>query len=517
MGEFLNRIRERMLTFFNGLSRNRKIMLIVGTIALILLLTFSIMFMTRTEYVVIAQGVTPADASTITTKLDEIGISWRASNDTSVISVPESDVSRARMELAVSVDSGTFSWPDVFGSESITMTSQTREQMYIQANAADVKKAIETITSVEKATVILQIPKDSNYFIKDEIESRASVVLNLRRGETLSEMQVSGIENLIVSAVKNLKAENITILDASGVQLNNPEDSLGFTANSQFDMQTKVQRQLQNDLTIFLEKIYGVGNVEVQPNLVLDFNQEVETQKLFSPPIEGEINGMVRSLTTITENVINDAGATGAPGTDSNTGEATSVVESDNQGSSYEKASETLNYELNEIYREIVKAQGDIRALSIGVLINSQSLVDGVLTDAHRTELMNLISMSAGTDMANIRVMVQEFPDPMANYDIYTGQETGSTLFGLPIFAVIVIILVTVVAIIIVLLVMKRRRDKLAALALEDLQRVEEIKSLEEIESHQEDKGSPKYHIEKFVDNNPEAAVALLRAWLNEM
>ena len=198
MSEFLNGMRERLFTFFNGLSRNRKIMLIVGTLVLVLLLTFGIMFMTRTEYVVIAQGVTPVDASAITTKLDELGIVWRSSNDTSVISVPESDVSRARMELAVSVDSGTFSWPDVFGSESITMTSQTREQMYIQANAADVKNAIETITSVEKATVILQIPKDSNYFIKDEIQSRASVVLNIRRGQSLSETQFSGIVNIIV-------------------------------------------------------------------------------------------------------------------------------------------------------------------------------------------------------------------------------------------------------------------------------------------------------------------------------
>ena len=119
--------------------------------------------------------------------------------------------------------------------------------------------------------------------------------------------------------------------------------------------------------------------------------------------------------------------------------------------------------------------------------------------------------------MTNIRVMVQEFPDPMANYDIYTGIEEGTTIFGLPVIAVIVIVLVTVVAIVIVLLLMKRRRDKLAAAALEEQQRVEEVKSLEEIDAHQEDKGSPKYHIEKFVDNNPEAAVALLRAWLNEM
>ena len=48
------------------------------------------------------------------------------------------------------------------------------------------------------------------------------------------------------------------------------------------------------------------------------------------------------------------------------------------------------------------------------------------------------------------------------------------------------------------------------------MQVAEEERTLDEIEAFQEDKGSPKYHIEKFVDTNPEAASALLRAWLND-
>ncbi len=78
--------------------------------------------------------------------------------DTSIILVPRGDVSKARMELAVDLQAANFSWSDVFNSESITMTSQTREQMFIQATASAVQNAIETITGIEKATVILQIP-----------------------------------------------------------------------------------------------------------------------------------------------------------------------------------------------------------------------------------------------------------------------------------------------------------------------------------------------------------------------
>lgn len=516
MGNFFNQLRERVMTFFNGLSRNRKIMLIAGILAAVLLLTTGILMLTRTEYVVIAQGLTPVEAQNVTSQLTELGIPWRDSNNTSTILVPEADVSRARMELAVSAASGAISWVDVFNNDSITMTSQTREQMMIQASAAQIEKSIETITVVDNATVILQIPKESNYFIKDEIESKASVVLNIKNGMKLNDAQVSGIVNLIVSSVKDLKPENVTILDSSGIQLNNQESTDGFTANTQYDLQQRVQRQMKSDLTAFLEKIYGKGNVEVQPNLALDFNQQVETVKLFSPPIEGEINGMVRSATRITENVINDAGAQGIPGTDSNTGEATSVVEGANAGASYEKASETLNYELNEIYREIVSSQGDIKSLSIGVLVNSNALVDNAMTDTHRNELINLIAMSAGTDRGNIQILVQQFPDPMEFYDVYTAEDTSGTLFGIPIVVIVIVALVTLVAVIGVMLLLRRNRQKREEAEAEAARQAAiQERTLDEIE-FQEDKGSPKYHIEKFVDNNPEAAASLLRAWLNE-
>jgi len=516
MGNFFNQLRERALSLFNGLSRNRKIMVIGGTIGAVLLLTFGILIFTRTEYVVIAQGLSPADALVVTTKLDDLGIVWKDSNDTSVISVAKDDVSKARMELAVSVEAGSLSWTDVFSSESITMTSQTREQMYIQATAAAVEKSIETLTVVENATVILQIPKESSYFIKDEIESKASVVLEIKSGLTLSDEQVSGIVNLIVSSVKDLKVENVTVLDTSGIQLNDPDNAGSFSANSQFDLQQRVQLQMQDDLVTFLEKLYGVGNVEVKLSLTLDFDQQTETQKMFSPPIEGDTSGMVRSATTITENVINDAGAVGTPGTDSNTGEATSVVEGDNTGSSYEKASETLNYELNEINREIINSQGDIKTLSIGVLLNSVALVDGQITEAHKSELVSLIAMSAGTNGSNIQVLVQEFPDPMEFYNVYTGQDGEGTLFGIPILIIVIVVLVTLLAVVVVILVLRRNKKKREDEEIKAQQEAAVEKSLEEIEAFQEDKGSPKYHIEKFVDNNPEAAAALLRAWLND-
>lgn len=514
MPEVFERIRTRIATFYSGLSKNKKIAVIGGGAGAVVLLAFLIVMLTRTEYVPIAQGLTPSEAQVITTKLDDLGISWIDNGGTSVISVARADVSKAKMELAVFTDSRGFGWDDVLTNESITMTSQTREQLFIQALAGQITSSIETIDAVEKAAVILQIPKDSNYFIKDEMDSKASVVLTLRRGAALNEEQVSGIVNLIVSSVKGLTPDSVTILDTTGIQLNKPDTGLGFTANSQYDLQQKVKSQLQIELKDFLAKLYGRDNVDVQVSLALDFSKETERQKLFSPPIEGEVDGMVRSVTTITENVVGGAGMEGVPGTDSNTGEATSVTEGTDAGSRYEKASKTLNYELNEIQKEIVKSQGEIKMLSIGVLVNSKVLVDETLTDAHKTELQGLLSKAAGTKGDNIEVMAREFPDPSSVYDVYTGQAAAGMI---PIWVVIVLgVFVLVAAGAVVLVLRRRRKAREAEAAAELARKTAEAEALDEIEDFGEDKGSPKYHIQKFVEKNPEAAATLLRSWLNE-
>lgn len=522
MNDVFNRIKDKVTGFYKGLSKNSKLFLVGGIVAGVILLTVGLLAITRPTYVPIAQGLTPVEAQKVTSKLDEMGILWKDSMNSSVILVKEQDASRARMQIASDMAVANFSWSDVFSSESITMTSQTREQMNIQATKSDIESSIMTLDVVENAKVILMLPKESNYFIKDEIKSKASVVLTLKNGQSLSEQQVSGIVNLVASSVKDLTPENITILDTTGIQLNNQNsDSPNFSANSQYDLQYKVQHQLQSDLTQFLEKIYGVGNVEVQPKVTLDFNKESETQTIFSPPIEGELNGLARSMTSIKENVVGGQTAAGAPGTDSNTGEPTNFVEGDDSGASYEKASETLNYELNEIKKQLEKSQGDIKSLSIGILVNSKILKDEVLTAADKAQLIEVVARSAGTQNENITVMVSSFADPMEMYNVYDTAQTENTLFGIPIFAIVFVVFATLAAIIAVVVLRKRKkeRERLAEeqrLRDEEAQRLLEKEGLDAIQTAEEDKGSPKYHIEVFVDKNPEAAATLLRAWLNE-
>lgn len=512
------RIKNAVLGFFNSLSKTSKILLISGIVGGVLLLTFLIMFLTRTEYVPIANGLDVETAREITTTLEQLGIPWQEEGGLSVIKVPKKEVSRARMELAVSLKSGNISWADVFSADNFTMTTGTREQMFIQAQTRDITDAIETLSPVESAKVVLYIPKDTNYFMDKNSDSTASITIKIKPGVQLDKKNISGIVNLVSSAVKGLRPENITIVDAAtGNKLNDFEmGNAEFSAGSQLEMKTAFENQIGRDIVEFLSSIYGSNNVRVKAYVELDFDKESETIKYYAPPIEGESTGLIRSATRIKENVNHEAGI-GAPGTDTN---VTAVTENNDSGV-YEKASETLNYELNESYRMLEKAEVKIKNLSVAVLVNSKVLPDSVMTPEHKQELLDLVSMAVGTPKEKITVSSQEFADLLRDYDVFTDDAAAAQAQAQTFLIIAVAAVVLVLVIVVVIVVMMKKKKK--RLEEEEQKRLAELEKIEaETEEilgeigEKDDKGSPKYHIEKFIDKNPEAAVVLLRAWINE-
>lgn len=505
------KIRDKAVEFYKSLTGKMKILLIGGIAATIIILTIIIIMVTKVDYVQIASGLDPAEAKIVTDKLDSLGIPWKDVGASTVF-VPEKQVSKARMELAGAVNTGNITWEQLFNTDNITMTSNTRAQMIMQAQAGEIKKSIETINGVKSAYVTLRTPKESNFFMNDGPEATAAVVLHLQSNFNLDEEKIKGIVNLVASSAIDLKKENVTVLDQTGRQLNKPDLFGEFSASSQYDLKIKYEKKTAEDLKQFLTTVYGAYNVQVIASADLDFDTQVTSKKSYAPPVDGETTGMIRSVTRIKENV-SSAEAIGAPGTDSNTGEATSVTEDEKTGS-YVKASETLNYELNETFSEVKKAQGQIKELKISVLVNSKILENETLTTDHITELKELISNAVNTEVENVSLVAKEFADPMEQYDVYTGEKAGATVFGIGLIVALAAVILVAVIIIFVLIKKKKQREIEHEASLAAVE--EEMSDYDEISS-KEDKGSPKYHIEKFIDNNPEAAVTLLRAWLNEL
>jgi len=171
----------------------------------------------------------------------------------------------------------------------------------------------------------------------------------------------------------------------------------------------------------------------------------------------------------------------------------------------YSKISNTINYELNEINKEIRKAPGQVEDITVAVLINRNALIDGEFTPGLEDEIADLIYAATGLDTKQVEVKAQNFRKD----DLETAEEKRDIKW-LP------IILSIILASAVVAYVAYRRRQ-------EDIEGFEpEIDEETLIETEVQDlefeteESKMKVQIDKLVDNKPEAVAQLLRTWLNE-
>lgn len=511
MAEVVRGYQTRITAWFSGLERRRQLIYIGSALAVIVLIALVVVMFNRTNYVTLSRGLTPAKSGEITAKLDELGIAWRSEDNATTILVDDAQIDTARMQLSLSgiTSEDVFTFEDVMDRLTFTQTTEEKNRLFLYNTVSEIESALRSLEDIEDATVIAYVKESSSFLNLEDDLSSASVRLVLADGKNLSADSIKGIESFILTSIRGLTAEKITIIDQTGARLN-AYNANGEIANSssQDELKVSIEQRLDNSIRSFLAPIYGLDNITVKSSVALDFDAETTQIIQFSPPLEGTTDGLIRSSNVLKENV--SGGTTGGvAGTDSNTTDVAEYPTLESAESDYTKTQETFNYELNEIQKTIVKAEGQISDVSIAVLLNTDVLEDNQLTDEHRQELTQLLTAAAGvSDTSVVRIMAKSF---------YVEPEvpvtaTAATFFGVPMW--VLALLLGVIAVLgIAAFIMMRRRSESLQVAQEI---IEEQEELEEINTEFQDKSSPKYQIEKFIESKPEAVAQLLRSWLNE-
>lgn len=519
MAELLQKIRTQITTMIQSLDKRMRIWLVVGGLFVVVIVA-GILFLTRPTYVPLASGLEYDQMSKITTMLDEKNIGYK--DEGNVILVDSNNLTKAKMGMAVDagISMPDYGWTDVMANTSFTMTNEMREQQIRLAKANSLANGIEEyIEGVKKANVELYIAEMSSFLLDEPSKSSVSVMLLLEDGFVFSQGQVNGLVNYLMNAIENLPKENVTIIDQTGQTLNKFSDQTeAFIASTNYEQEQIVSSQLEEKLTKFLGAGFGRANVRLMVNVKLNFDDYESKETLYSPPIEGEITGIARSFTKITETVSSGSTAEGVPGTDSN-GETTDYPTGSNSGNSIESASETVNNELNQIVTVLIKAKGTVEDIGISVLINTKSLENGILTEDKKQEIVNLITTVSGIETRRVQVTGMEFSDNELGVTVYSSEDELISP-GIPLWLVGLIVSVLAIGVVLFFIVSRAKSNKQKAEEIAQMEAEEEARrqeELEEIGTAGEDKSSPKYQIEKFIDAKPEAVAALLRSWMSEM
>ena len=360
---------------------------IAGSGALVLVLLWLLVhFMTQIEYQTLYSELDPQEAQGIVQKLTELKVPYELTTDGRTIKIESARLAETRIQLASQglPESGRVGF-EIFDRTNFGLTNFQEQVNYQRALEGELARSIMTLAEVDAARVHLVLAKES-LFQTSEDQTKASVILKLKDGRTLTQSAAQGIVNVVASSVKGLTPEKVVLIDYRGKILSRNESGDSGLSAQQLDARQKLETELSNKIVQILEPAVGQGKVRPQVSVVLNFQQVEETVEQYDP--QGSV---VRSQNKQEEHQpkserIAAGGIPGPRGTPSGNPANPAAITSAATPSSADqppappapvdnilKRNETTNYEVSKAVRHVMNPTGRIERVSVAVLIDSHT------------------------------------------------------------------------------------------------------------------------------------------------
>ena len=341
---------------FNGLTPTRKISLIVVTLLTLAGIWGMVTLSNRAEYRVLFANLSAEDAGSIVDKLKEKKVPFEINRTGDAVSVPDDMVSELRLELATAgLPRGGGVGFEIFDQKMKFGATEFEQQLnYRRALQGELARTIGSMEEVQNARVHIALPKDS-LFVEEQKKTTASVTMKLKSGRSLRQAQIEGIAHLVASSVEGLSPENVIIIDSRGAILSRPTGDPKFmrVTASQMEYQQNLEKDLAGRIQSMLENVVGQGKAVVRVAADLDFRVTEKMEETYDSEAP-----VVRSLQRQTEK---------SGPADAGKGAAATTVSGAQER---EKLNEIVNYEINKVVNKTVMPTGEIKKLSIAVLVD---------------------------------------------------------------------------------------------------------------------------------------------------
>ena len=317
-------------------------------------------------------GLSNTDAAAIVQQLDGQKIPYELSSSGDAISVPNTAVTKLRMQMAASglprggsIGYEIFDQPEGFGTTSFVQSIN-----HLRALEGELARTIGTLQPVQNARVHLVLPQ-RELFGRSEQKATASVFLRLRGGQPLSRENIAAIQNLVAASVPSLAIDQIAIVDDRGNLLAKASNGVAgdtTTGGQNHDeLRAAYEAQQGQKIEDILSKTLGFGKVRATVSADMDFDRVTTSSESYDPDQQ-----VVRSTQTTTEDNNSKEGGDNSTVSITNnlpTGGAASNGGGAN-GTSSKRSEETTNYEIGKKITNQVRESGTVKRLSIAVLVD---------------------------------------------------------------------------------------------------------------------------------------------------
>ena len=320
-------------------------------------------------YAVLFEGVSPDDGALIIQQLQQDKIPYKIPRDDTIL-IPKEFVYEERMKLASNgIPKSSKIGFEIFDTKDFGATDFDQRIKYLRALEGELARTIESLSSIQKATVHLAQP-EKTVFVSEQTPPTASVVLVFNPTQTLTPKQISGIKNIVSSAVPNLTTENVKVVNEKGEPLSELDELGGARelATAQLRYKKDFEHTLEEKIVNILSPITGGRDgVVAKVTAEFDFAQKESTQEYYDP------NNVVRSIQDLEEKRegFQPKEIGGVPGVVSNIGPVQGLEE-DNTKEKYEKTQNTTNFEISKTISNIKGEFATIRRLSAAVVVDGR-------------------------------------------------------------------------------------------------------------------------------------------------
>ena len=529
MQERLKNILNRIIEWWKKFTTRQKTLIGSITGAVIVALVILAYVVTRPTMVTLTTADSASDASEIVSLLEDNSISYQTSTDGLTISINSKDEAKAHLLLGSNgIPSTGYSIDNVFsGSFSTTEADkQKKYQLYLEDKMA--QELVETQEAVDTAKVSLSIPDNDGTILSSQEDTYVSIILTLNTD--LDEDNAAAIAKYAATSVGDSDTQNILIMDSnSTVLFSGADSSSAYGVSSSYQaLQERAEQDIKSEVSDVMLGSTLYDNVEIGLNLVMSFDSEdtVDTQYYVA---DGNTQGYLDSQTTY--NSESNSGNGAVPGTDSNDSTTYVIDNNDTSTSSVEEI--TSDYALNQKVTSSSKAVGttvpsesSISVVATNYVIYDQATMekDGSLGDQTFAEFVAANSDMVQTDVSD------EYITLISNATGIPTDSISVIAYDVPFFQYkessniftdyLQFILAAVILIMLGFVIFRSTRAKSQDVEVEPelsvealLQSTQEEDSLENIGV--QEKSDTRIAIERFIEENPEAAASLLRNWLD--
>ncbi len=399
---------QQIRSFWAGLDGRKQIIVILASLAMFAGVLGLSRMAAQPSFKLLYSGLESGAAGEVVAALEQRGVTYEVRGGAIYVESRNRDELRMTLASEGMPANGSRGYELLDSLTGFGTTSQMFDAAYWRAKEGELARTIVASNYVSQARV--HIANGSSNPFQRAVDPTASVWVTAS-GSGISPTQAEALRYLIASAVAGLAIEDVAIIDANGNLIgSNQQSATPGTANTLTDvLRDRVQR--------LVEARVGAGNAVVEVSVDTVSQTETISERLLDPESRVAISVDSEENSDSSSNQSSDVYvASNLPD-----GEAASGNDSTSRTNT---TRERVNYEVSETKREIRRGPGDIKRLTVAVLVNGATTADagGVVgfeprPDEELSALRDLVASAVGFeesrgDVITIKSMDLQSPEP---------------------------------------------------------------------------------------------------------